>query len=213
MIADPNVLNVITCWSKNKHLESGAGRILIDDREDLGVAWEEAGGTFVHHVSTKESLKKLTELGIILGAEGCTGGGNGSGSGGEGDGGDQRDRSVTGEIFIGEDANAPQLTLFTKSGCTLCEVVVEKLREIKENDALKFGLNSVDITDEGREEVYEKYKYDIPVVHFNSRYWFKHRPPADSTLTAALSTLEGENSQVTAIGTEPDAGRLERKKG
>lgn len=58
-------VNVITCWSKNKHIESRRGAILIDDRLDLGTAWKERGGTFVHHTSTETTLKELRDLGIL----------------------------------------------------------------------------------------------------------------------------------------------------
>lgn len=56
---------VITCWSRNKHLESGPGRLLIDDRLSLRDAWEEAGGVFVHHVNTERTLRTLREMNIL----------------------------------------------------------------------------------------------------------------------------------------------------
>jgi hypothetical protein len=59
------VVNVITCWSRNKHLESGMRTVLIDDRESLARDWEMRGGIFVHHTSTKTTLKQLKELGIL----------------------------------------------------------------------------------------------------------------------------------------------------
>ena len=59
------VVNVITCWSRNKHLESGMRIVLIDDRESLARDWEMRGGIFVHHTSTKTTLKQLKELGIL----------------------------------------------------------------------------------------------------------------------------------------------------
>lgn len=59
-----STINVITCWSANKHCESGPNRILIDDREKLGVEWEKRGGIFVHHTDTESTLKKLQRLGI-----------------------------------------------------------------------------------------------------------------------------------------------------
>lgn len=59
------VVNVITCWSKNKHRESKRCCVLIDDREDLGQAWTEAGGIFIHHKGTNSTLAKLKERGIL----------------------------------------------------------------------------------------------------------------------------------------------------
>jgi hypothetical protein len=68
------VCNVITCWSRNKHLECRPGYVLIDDRGDhpltgrgmtLKQAWEAAGGIFVQHNSTEQTLKILREKGIL----------------------------------------------------------------------------------------------------------------------------------------------------
>lgn len=66
---DPGVTNVITCWSRNKHHESHNRAILIDDRLDLGKAWEAAGGVFVHHTSAESTLKQLREYGVIVDEE------------------------------------------------------------------------------------------------------------------------------------------------
>lgn len=59
------VVNVITCWSRNKHVESGMRSVLIDDRQSLARDWEMRGGIFVHHTSTERTLKQLRELGIL----------------------------------------------------------------------------------------------------------------------------------------------------
>ena len=42
-----------------------AYRILIDDSEKLAYNWIERGGIFIHHTSTKSTLKKLREEGVI----------------------------------------------------------------------------------------------------------------------------------------------------
>lgn len=60
-----NVVNVITCWSMNKHYESGHNRVLIDDRSVLRAMWERKGGIFIHHTDTKSTLLKLKKAGII----------------------------------------------------------------------------------------------------------------------------------------------------
>uniref|UniRef100_A0A7S1FTL1 Uncharacterized protein n=1 Tax=Corethron hystrix TaxID=216773 RepID=A0A7S1FTL1_9STRA len=59
------VVNVLTCWSKNKHCESGANCVLIDDRLDLKEAWIKKGGIFIHHISTKKTLLELKALNIL----------------------------------------------------------------------------------------------------------------------------------------------------
>jgi hypothetical protein len=59
------IISVITCWSKNKHCESGRNRILIDDRLKLRDAWVAKGGIFIHHQSTQQTLDELRQLGIL----------------------------------------------------------------------------------------------------------------------------------------------------
>jgi hypothetical protein len=61
------VVNVITCWSRNKHYESKKNHVLIDDRMSLREAWEGNGGIFVHHTSAERTLQILKEKGIIDG--------------------------------------------------------------------------------------------------------------------------------------------------
>lgn len=39
--------------------------VLIDDRESLREAWENAGGIFIHHIDTKTTIQKLKEYGIL----------------------------------------------------------------------------------------------------------------------------------------------------
>ncbi len=63
-------INVITCWSRNKHCESKKNHVLIDDRVSLREAWEEKGGIFVHHTSTERTLEVLRERGILGRANG-----------------------------------------------------------------------------------------------------------------------------------------------
>jgi hypothetical protein len=58
-------IDIITCWSKNKHYESGKNHVLIDDRLKLKDAWEKNGGIFVHHVNTKDTIDQMVTLGII----------------------------------------------------------------------------------------------------------------------------------------------------
>jgi hypothetical protein len=62
---ESHVTNVITCWSYNKHHESGQQTILIDDRIALKESWEAKGGIFVHHTDAESTLRKLRELGVL----------------------------------------------------------------------------------------------------------------------------------------------------
>ena len=63
-------INVITCWSRNKHCESKKNHVLIDDRVSLREAWEEKGGIFVHHTSAERTIEVLRERGILERADG-----------------------------------------------------------------------------------------------------------------------------------------------
>jgi len=62
-----NACNVITCWSHNKHFESGPNSVLIDDRPSLRAKWEEKGGIFILHVPGRvdDTLQQLREHGIL----------------------------------------------------------------------------------------------------------------------------------------------------
>ena len=69
-------------------------------------------------------------------------------------------------------------------------------------------LEAVDITDPEHAEWWDKYKYDIPVLHIDNIYWAKHR----ITLEASLEALTAaEEQRFEASRGEPEAGRLERK--
>ena len=63
-----HICRVITCWSSNKHYESGPGHILIDDRLSLKEAWERKGGIFIHHQTgnLENTLRQLEEHGLLL---------------------------------------------------------------------------------------------------------------------------------------------------
>ena len=58
---------VITCWSEQKHHESGPDAVLIDDRIDLKGPWEAKGGIFIHHITgnTEWTLQQLRQHGIL----------------------------------------------------------------------------------------------------------------------------------------------------
>lgn len=58
---------VITCWSRNKHFESGPGHVLIDDREALRDDWEAKGGIFIHHQpgNLEGTLQQLRDNGML----------------------------------------------------------------------------------------------------------------------------------------------------
>lgn len=59
-------VSMITCRSKEKFLHiKHPGDILVDDYLRYQHLWEQAGGTFVHHISARDSIRQLSELGLI----------------------------------------------------------------------------------------------------------------------------------------------------
>ena len=65
----------------------------------------------------------------------------------------------------------PVLTLFTKENCQLCDEALDQLGPHLRNVKLEL----IDIEDEGREEDYDKFRYEIPVFFFNKKFLCKNR--------------------------------------
>ncbi|XP_056130888.1 glutaredoxin-like protein C5orf63 homolog [Lampris incognitus] len=64
----------------------------------------------------------------------------------------------------------PTLTLFTKEQCPLCDSAKEVLEPYKH----RYIFQQVDITLSENKVWYNRYRYDIPVFHFNGRFLMKH---------------------------------------
>lgn len=68
------------------------------------------------------------------------------------------------------------VVLYTRDGCTLCrhakKVIIGVRREIE------FAFSEVDIGWEG--DLYDLYKFDIPVVEIDGKRAFKHRVDPDA---------------------------------
>ena len=120
--------------------------------------------------------------------------------------------SVTGTVYTSNndnndnDKDGVTIKLFTKEGCTLCDKVKDVLFQVREEHP--HTLYQVDITDENHQEWYSKYKYDIPVLHLNDKFWIKHRitlEEATKGLTEAKMGIFQEHKG------EPDAGALEQR--
>uniref|UniRef100_A0A7S3XPZ0 Uncharacterized protein n=2 Tax=Heterosigma akashiwo TaxID=2829 RepID=A0A7S3XPZ0_HETAK len=56
---------VDTCLSRDKWRRARPGAVLVDDRFSLQEKWVEAGGVFIHHQSTSQTIDQLTDLGIL----------------------------------------------------------------------------------------------------------------------------------------------------
>ena len=110
--------------------------------------------------------------------------------------------SVSGPVYEGD---GPTIELFTKEGCTLCDdakAVLDALRA----DA-PHSLIAVDITDQDKTEMWDRYKYDIPVLAIDGVYWTKHRINTNEARAALTEAATGEFRERPG---EPDASRLER---
>jgi hypothetical protein len=72
-----------------------------------------------------------------------------------------------------------KVTLYTKPGCHLCD---EAKDEIEGSGSRDFGLIEINIA--GDMDLYEQYKYDIPVVLIDDVEAFRHRLTAAEFLRA-----------------------------
>ena len=110
--------------------------------------------------------------------------------------------SVSGPVYEGK---GPTVELFTKEGCTLCDdakAVLDSLRA----DA-PHSLIAVDITDKDKTKLWDRYKYDIPVLAIDGVYWTKHRVTEGDARAALTEAASGSFRERPG---EPDASRLER---
>jgi glutaredoxin len=75
-----------------------------------------------------------------------------------------------------------EVTLYTKSGCCLCDEAKEQIRAARER--AEFAYREVDIDSDPA--LFERHRFDIPVVEVDGRRAFKHRLTADQ-LVARLA--------------------------
>ena len=69
------------------------------------------------------------------------------------------------------------------------------------------SLIAVDITDQDKTELWDRYKYDIPVLAIDGVYWTKHRVTEGDARAALAEAASGKFRERPG---EPDASRLER---
>ena len=124
---------------------------------------------------------------------------------------DDERTSVTGMIYEAKDTDSdekihPVVQLYTKEGCTLCDKTKDVLQLLREEQP--HSLEAIDITDPDKTEFFDKYKWDIPVLHINDLYWTKHRLSADETVKA-LDEARAGNFEVQRG--EPNAAAMEQK--
>ena len=70
-----------------------------------------------------------------------------------------------------EPGSAPEVILYTRAGCHLCEEAKEQLRALRRQAA--FTLRAVDIDRDP--ELKRLYNDEVPVIFINGRKAFKYR--------------------------------------
>ena len=55
-------IKIITTMARDKFRHMTGADILVDDRADHRAAWEEAGGTFIHHMNAERSIAALRQI-------------------------------------------------------------------------------------------------------------------------------------------------------
>lgn len=68
-----------------------------------------------------------------------------------------------------------KIDIFSKDDCSLCEVA--KAEILKFQKEFEFELNEIDITKD--DEIFEKFKYEIPVIFVNGKKLFKYKVEPD----------------------------------
>ncbi len=104
--------------------------------------------------------------------------------------------SVTGSVYESDDSKVV-VTLYTKEGCTLCDKVKDVLKQVQEESEFAHSLRQIDITDDDQQDSFDRYKYDIPVLHIatdnseDDAYWTKHRLTAEEAKEGITEAKEG----------------------
>jgi len=58
---------IITCMARDKYRHMTGADVLVDDTLRHRAAWEDAGGTFIHHTSARASLAELARIYPLVG--------------------------------------------------------------------------------------------------------------------------------------------------
>ena len=102
-----------------------------------------------------------------------------------------KSHSVSGVIYAAPRgaSPAPTVELFTKANCPLCDDAKAVLRQCSAD--IPHSLVAVDITDSENQVWWERYKFDIPVLHIDGAYWAKHRIEANECTQALRDARDG----------------------
>ena len=70
-----------------------------------------------------------------------------------------------------DDASPPEVVLYTRAGCHLCDEAKEQIRQAKAQAPFAFREVDIDLDPELR----ERYNEEVPVVFINGKKAFKYR--------------------------------------
>ena len=87
-----------------------------------------------------------------------------------------------------EGATIPTITLFTGEHCSLCDEVKDVLNQC----SIPYRREEVDIGEKQHLEYYRRYKWDIPVVWIDGKFFAKHRVELPEVEAALGEALKGE---------------------
>ena len=76
---------------------------------------------------------------------------------------------------LSSDLNIPVLRLLTKDNCTLCEDAKNKLFSAPGSYSERLVLKEVNILKEGNEELFDLYRYEIPVFFLGKKFISKNK--------------------------------------
>ena len=70
-----------------------------------------------------------------------------------------------------DDSSLPQVTLYTRTGCHLCDEVKEVIRQLQKKE--RFAFHEVDIDRDP--ELRARFNEEVPVIFLNGKKAFKYR--------------------------------------
>lgn len=88
----------------------------------------------------------------------------------------------------------PEIILYTKPGCCLCEKVKEQLTGLQEQH--QFALCEVNILEDSK--AYKLFKEEIPVVFINGKKAFKYRLDENDFIRLLTSDNYQKNENVAS---------------
>ena len=98
------------------------------------------------------------------------------------------------EVYTNQtDLNKPVLRLLTKDNCSLCEESKSTLFSDPGGYNKRLVLEEVDILKEGNEELFDLYRYEIPVFFLGRKFISKNKLDLEK-LDQALKKLESKSS-------------------